>query len=587
MASRCAREMPIRTARTEAINRLLAHEDIFPENALEDDAATEVDDASNEVDDYHGESDENLDASDLEADNSSSEEDIGIDETDDEALVSSSGLEWLQRSPIAPQGRPPNRNQCNISRTGFAAALRPCSRKEAFLVIMQQFVDTAVVNTNTSLRRLSQNGKWRPTDEDEILAFLGLHLLAGVLKAHHRDLRELWSERDGHVLFRATMSCERFLQLKKAFRFDDSRRRDRSDKLAPIRHVVDEFNMALKSLYTPGPYLCVDEMLVEYHGRVQFRQYMPAKPGKFGIKIYWCVDAETTMPLKCLVYIGKGTLSENEARPFAHAIVIELVRDYLDRGRNITGDNFFTSGGLICELLQRNTTYVGTVRQNNRDLPPKSKCLAGRVRGDSRHFYSESMTLCSFWDKRQRPVMLFSSMHIGPQTNTNDREAGKPEMVVTYNQSKGGVDNLDKLVRGYSSKRKCRRWPYSVALVLVDVAVICAHKMMVSQSGCDDNHYIFKRELAFELCQRLMERRVRSPRLRESTRKALTQLDVHAPPSVCPVSATHACVKAAKPGRCSLCPRASDTKTRQLCWQCQKHVCWKHQHVFCDVCYRV
>ena len=122
----------------------------------------------------------------------------------------------------------------------------------------------------------------------EILAFIGLHLLAGVFKAHHRDLRELWTHRDGHLCFRATMSCERFLQLKKAFRFDDSRRRDTTDKLSPVHNMVEAFNATLKSVYTPGPFLCVDEMLVEFHGRVQFRQYMymPAKPGKFGIKSF-------------------------------------------------------------------------------------------------------------------------------------------------------------------------------------------------------------------------------------------------------------------------------------------------------------
>ena len=53
------------------------------------------------------------------------------------------------------------------------------------------------------------------------------------------------------------MSCERFQQLKKAFRFNDSRRRNRDDKLAPIRYVVEQFNEVLRSIYTPGPSLPV------------------------------------------------------------------------------------------------------------------------------------------------------------------------------------------------------------------------------------------------------------------------------------------------------------------------------------------
>ena len=62
-------------------------------------------------------------------------------------------------------------------------------------------------------------------------------------------------------------------------------------------------------------------------------------------------------------------------------------------------------------------------------------------------------------------------MHTGPLRNTQSMEEAKPEMVLRYNTTKGGVDNLDKLARGYSSKGKCRRWPYSDGFALVDVGV--------------------------------------------------------------------------------------------------------------------
>ena len=84
---------------------------------------------------------------------------------------------------------------------------------------------------------------------------------------------------------------------------------------------------ALWQLYTPGPYLTVDEMLVEFHGRVSFRQYIPTKPGKFGIKIFWLVDADTSMPLTFVIYIGSATLEANwheEHANFAEAIVMQL-----------------------------------------------------------------------------------------------------------------------------------------------------------------------------------------------------------------------------------------------------------------------
>ena len=108
------------------------------------------------------------------------------------------------------------------------------------------------------------------------------------------------------------MSENRFHQIKKHLRFDDKLRRIRDDPLAPVRDIVNQFNVDVNKVYRPGPFICVDEMLLEFHGRVRFRQYIPTKPGKFGIKVYWSVDAENSYPLQCLVYIGEKTLSSEE-----------------------------------------------------------------------------------------------------------------------------------------------------------------------------------------------------------------------------------------------------------------------------------
>ena len=70
------------------------------------------------------------------------------------------------------------------------------------------------------------------------------------------------------------MSIERFKQLKSAFRLDDPQRHDREDVLAPVRQCVDQLNSSLKEAYTPGPFLTVDEQLIEFHGRIRFQRYI-------------------------------------------------------------------------------------------------------------------------------------------------------------------------------------------------------------------------------------------------------------------------------------------------------------------------
>ena len=43
----------------------------------------------------------------------------------------------------------------------------------------------------------------------------------------------------------------------------------------------------------PGKNITVDEGLVKFNGRLSFKQYMPMKSDKFGIKVWLLADADT------------------------------------------------------------------------------------------------------------------------------------------------------------------------------------------------------------------------------------------------------------------------------------------------------
>lgn len=382
---------------------------------------------------------------------------------------------------------------------------------------------------------------------------------------------------DGIPLLRACMSFRRFKQIKQHIRFDDPLRRDRDDPLAPVRHLVEQFNASLRLAYKPGAFLCVDEMLLEYHGRVKFRQYIPTKPGKFGIKLFWIVDADNAFPLQCLVYIGEKTLSPEEkaaASSIPEAIVRALVLPHLGEGRCVTSDNYFTSLALSEFLLQNITTYVGTIRNNRRELPPAAKSTRNRQRGDTVHFYSDKASLCSFWDKGKNPVLLLSTMHFRQLPNASD---GKSDIVVFYNSTKAGVDTLDKLTRTYRSQRKCNRWPYGVFFTLADTAVIGGLTMLRETTGDPAiSHYEFKKQLAYQLCLPLVHERAAIPRLPVSVRAAMTLIGVHRLPPVHPA--------AEKKSRCHYCPRSMDKKTSKTCSACEKHMCEAHRSGLCTEC---
>jgi len=55
--------------------------------------------------------------------------------------------------------------------------------------------------------------------------------------------------------------------------------------MAAFREMWDMFMGLCKSLYLVGSAVCVDEQLLPFRGKCGFRQNMPKKPSKYGIKM--------------------------------------------------------------------------------------------------------------------------------------------------------------------------------------------------------------------------------------------------------------------------------------------------------------
>jgi hypothetical protein len=107
------------------------------------------------------------------------------------------------------------------------------------------------------------------------------------------------------------MGLNRAKELFRHMRFDNVNTRTdriRTDKLAPIRDLWEMHAATLQRHYRPDSCITIDEQLVATRGRCSFRQYIPSKPGKYGIKIFWACDSATSYPLK-----GKGMLVDNLA----------------------------------------------------------------------------------------------------------------------------------------------------------------------------------------------------------------------------------------------------------------------------------
>lgn len=223
---------------------------------------------------------------------------------------------WQDQPPGTSKGRLPA-NQILSQKPGPSkrAISMVTNIKSSFDLFLTINLKNIIIEmTNIKGSELFGNN-WKAVDIIELEAYLGLQILAGVYKSHGESLLHLWDESNGRPIFRATMSLERFMNISRCLRFDsyiDREERRQRDKLAPIRKIWDKWNGQLKSFYNPHENLTVDEQLVPFRGRCSFRQYIPSKPAKYGIKVWALCDATSKYAWNMEVYLGRANNTQPE-----------------------------------------------------------------------------------------------------------------------------------------------------------------------------------------------------------------------------------------------------------------------------------
>ena len=153
----------------------------------------------------------------------------------------------------------------------------------------------------------------------------------------HRTFNSRWcSSREGRdSLYAMVKFCP----------FDNTTTREerlKEDKLATIRDLWTTFLVRLQICYTPGGSPIVNEQLVSTRGRCNFRQYIPSKPGKYGLKIFWCCDSDTAYPLNGEVYLGHqpGAPSETKDENRICLVFKQLSLELFDEIRRRFHENY-------------------------------------------------------------------------------------------------------------------------------------------------------------------------------------------------------------------------------------------------------
>ena len=231
-----------------------------------------------------------------------------------------------------------------------------------------------------------------------------------------------------------------------------------ASKLFKIYPVLSHLNTKFQSLYLTGQNIAIGKSLTLWRGRLSFRQYIPLKSSKFGIKSNELCVSSSGYLWSFIIYTGKDTVFQT---PFISAdtnkiatILLSLVEPLLKKGRTLWIDNFYNSPALAQRLKSLETDCVGTLCLSRKDIPQsvKEKKLK---KGELVAQHSGPVSILKWKDKKE--VTMISAYH-GEETRMKlmkcRQEKQKPVSVLDCNEKMGGVDLKDSLNPTFWKERK-------------------------------------------------------------------------------------------------------------------------------------
>ena len=267
--------------------------------------------------------------------------------------------------------------------------------------------------------------------------------------------------------FQLLSSCLHFVNNATAVRDERGRH---VDPLFKVRPVLSRVTRSFRSLYHPRQQVAIDEQMIAFKGRFSFKQYLPKKPMKWGLKAFVLAESATGYVFEYDVYMGKhrtadSSVEDDEADATGtEGVVRKLVR-HLGAGHRVFMDNFYSSPKLFQHLASsQRMASVGTVRINRRGLPQAVKQRVAK--GDPPRFWRKGPLMALSWMDKMK-VTLLSTIHdnatVSKRVRSRQGAEGfrnivKPACVDDYNTHMGGVDRCDQLLSYYEWPHKHQKW---------------------------------------------------------------------------------------------------------------------------------
>ena len=444
----------------------------------------------------------------------------------------------------------------------------------------RELVEKLVLETNNYADKcIAQrpDSRWKPTNCTEILAFIGLHLVMSIVQLPSYTLgwKQMWPFTVSGIP--QVMQRESFERISKYFHCNDTsnnppRRTPGHDKLCHIRPVLDAVSKTCLDNYNPTKEQTIDEGMIAFKGRLSFKQYLPAKPTKFGIKVWERASPHNGYCHEFQVYTGKKDGQGREDN-LGTRVVKDLTRKITAKGHHVYMDNFFSNPTLFEDLGKEGIYCCGTARGTRKGMPETLKNAKLKNRGD--FIIMQKGNLCA-WVWKDKKNVFYLSTNCDPTTGNTVKRRQKdgtlkdvpcPSVATAYNKYMFGVDRADQIRMQYSTCRKALKWWKYLFWFCLDLALvngyICMkespnHKM-VTKSGKENvrSQMSFRMALAQQLIGTY----------RGSRKRKLTSV-------IDNCGNAHWPTKFEKKGRCKLCYK--NKRRREVligCKQCGINLC--------------
>ena len=375
--------------------------------------------------------------------------------------------------------------------------------KEQTNLYAEQHIDRGNLSPN------SRFSSWTPVTDSEVKNFFSLIICMGLV--HKTHIEKYWSTSpvNNTPYFSARMPRDRFLCILYNLHLVNNELDDRTDPLFKVRPMISHTSETFSSVYTPEEYLSFDEATCPWKWRLRFKVYNPAKPCKFGIKLFQACEAQSGYCCGYDVYAGKGAPSAGDlcealdldpGLTQTTKIVIGVLAKcgLLEAGYRVFMDNYYTSPELFTELDLLGTYACGTLRVNRKGVPDAVKRKRKLQQNEVIYRRNGNILAIKFHDKRD--VHMISTFHEATMAVLNKKVYGtdlnvtKPQPVVDYIKHMGGVDLSVQFNQYNTVMRKSQKWWKKLFFHLLNVCIVNAYCMYLkfSEDVSKMSHYEFR-----------------------------------------------------------------------------------------------